>query len=124
MCVLCVFMQAHLHDARVAGGGEVLDAELDRAVDAVDEAQRLQAGDGVLVLRRGLLLHVAHVRDVVADELAGEHAEVVQQVLAELRFREGVLGAGVGWCERVGGGLHCTCSWGGVCSVADHIEQN
>jgi len=92
-----VCMQAHLHDARVAGGGEVLDAELDRAVDAVDEAERLQAGDGVLVLRRGLLLHVAHVRDVVADELAGEHAEVVQQVLAELRFREGVLGAGVCW---------------------------
>ena len=94
---MCQTMQTHLHDARVAGGGEVLDAELDRAVDAVDEAQRLQAGDGVLVLRRGLLLHVAHVRDVVADELAGEHAEVVQQVLAELCFREVVLGAGVGF---------------------------
>ena len=110
-------MQAHLHDARVAGGGEVLDALVDGAVDALDEVQRAHAGDGVLVVRGGLLLHVANVGDVVADELAGEHAEVVQEVCAEAGLGEDAVGGGVGGGvdEGVGGCFRCV---QGVAAVA------
>lgn len=98
-------------DARVPRGGKELQVAVDGAVDFVHEVQRADARDGVFVVAGRLLLHVADVGDVVADVLAGQHHEVVDQVLLEVAEREV-------WAGRTGvvrRGSHCGMLAGGRC---------
>ena len=79
---------AHFNDAGMSNRFEVLDVLVDVLVQAFNEAQSLDTCHGVLVARGRLLLHVADVGHVIADVLARQHAQVVDNVFPELGFAE------------------------------------